>query len=627
MAPSEKRRRAEAPAGGHGHADALREVVSRVAGGSDRLSEAELAALSEQAGRLQALLQSRSSQLRRGREVVIKGPSPFGLLTDEFQLNAIIDRLDDVEALCLGLVCKAFNHAVQRGRARAESVLKPVGIGRHVRGLKGAELGRLLSSPARLRWAKSLGFEYDRMRTTDFLALDGELRALQMVVADGCPWGDCTTIWAAGKGHLETLRWAAEHGCPQRLPEVCEWAATIENALERGAPPPDRAALAELHQRALAVISWAMDGGARCAELSNAPTSGADGGGILERAAGSGNVPVLRWLAAHGGLREGGAEGNYRGQTLENLWTRALGAPCPCVEATVDCLRELGMPWHAAATAGAAGPDSTTLWRLRTQAERKLISTDDAKLQLKQRSNLPLLRRLREADCPWDAETCAAAARAGDLAVLQFARTGGCDWDERVVSGALSAIGTPLELPGHRETLRWALEHDCPRSDGAVQTAAELGNIEMLTLLTRHGCAVMPECLLKAACKGHLDCLKWLMLQFERDGMGAILRLDGPFGPAIGQAVWSAACDPSGGQLLHESVEDWAAGIAMTHGSGSDDCSPKLEVLHWLVEAGCARQTSATDELFSKLVATGWIKQPARDLVALEAIFKRRDEG
>jgi hypothetical protein len=61
--------------------------------------------------------------------------------------------------------------------------------------------------------------------------------------------------------------------------------------------------------------------------------------------------------------------------------------------------------------------------------------------------------------------------------------------------------------------------------------------------------------------------------------------------------------------------------------SGSDDCSPKLEVLHWLVEAGCARQTSATDELFSKLVATGWIKQPARDLVALEAIFKRRDEG
>eukprot|EP01046_Picozoa_sp_COSAG06_P054656 COSAG06_NODE_9803_length_1813_cov_1.511669_2_plen_61_part_00 len=51
MAPSEKRRRAEAPAGGHGHVDALREVVSRVVGGSDRLSEVELAALSEQAGR------------------------------------------------------------------------------------------------------------------------------------------------------------------------------------------------------------------------------------------------------------------------------------------------------------------------------------------------------------------------------------------------------------------------------------------------------------------------------------------------------------------------------------------------------------------------------------------------
>ena len=61
----------------------------------------------------------------------------------------------------------------------------------------------------------------------------------------------------------------------------------------------------------------------------------------------------------------------------------------------------------------------------------------------------------------------------------------------------------------------------------------------------------------------------------------------------------------------------------MAQGFGSDDWSPRLEILQWLVEARCARQTSATDELFTKLVATGWVKQPPRNLVALKSIFNR----
>jgi len=511
------------------HAVALREAVSDIERSCALLGEAELAALQHQTERLQALLHARSRELRRGREVVIKGPSSFGLLTDVDQLDKIIDLLDDVEALCLALVCKAFNHSVRRGRRkRMENLLRtqPVGIERHVRALQGPELGRLLSSPARLQWAKSLGLEYNGMMT-DFLAHAGELRALQMVVADGCPWGDCAAIWAAGKGNLDTLRWATAHGCSFPQQKVCEWAATIDNALETGAPRPDRTVLAELHQRALAVICWAMDGGARCTELCNAPTSGADCGGIFERAAGSGNVPVLRWLATHGGLREGGMGGIYRGQTIEQLWTNALAAPSPFVEATVDCLREFGVAWHASASAGAAGPDLSCIRRLLTQIDRKLIRAEDAKLQL--RSDLSLLRRLREAGCPWDAGTCAAAARAGNLEVLQFARMGGCDWDERVVAGAVSMIGTPLELPGHRETLQWALERGCPRGDESVvmMQAADRGNVEMLTLLCQHGFAVMPECLIRAATKGHLDCLKWIMRRFEQDGMHGILHVDG----------------------------------------------------------------------------------------------------
>ena len=73
MALPENRRRV-APTTAGGYADALREVVSRVAGGRERLGEEDIAALREQVDRLQVLLQSRSGQLRWRREVVIKGP-------------------------------------------------------------------------------------------------------------------------------------------------------------------------------------------------------------------------------------------------------------------------------------------------------------------------------------------------------------------------------------------------------------------------------------------------------------------------------------------------------------------------------------------------------------------------
>ena len=43
---------------------------------------------------------------------------------------------------------------------------------------------------------------------------------------------------------------------------------------------------------------------------------------------------------------------------------------------------------------------------------------------------LDVLRWARKNGCPWDEETCAAAARGGHLRVLQWAREKGCSWDE-----------------------------------------------------------------------------------------------------------------------------------------------------------------------------------------------------
>ena len=77
-------------------------------------------------------------------------------------------------------------------------------------------------------------------------------------------------------------------------------------------------------------------------------------------------------------------------------------------------------------------------------------------------SNLQVLRRARELDCPWDESTCAAAAHTGQLEVLVWAREHGCPWEENIYENpefdccALAAFG------GHLEVLTWLWEQGNP---------------------------------------------------------------------------------------------------------------------------------------------------------------------
>jgi hypothetical protein len=76
-------------------------------------------------------------------------------------------------------------------------------------------------------------------------------------------------------------------------------------------------------------------------------------------------------------------------------------------------------------------------------------------------SFLEVLKWLREQDCPWDAATCAYAARGGHLEVLKWAREHGCPWQEDIVDSnrdccALASQG------GHLEVLKWLRGQNCP---------------------------------------------------------------------------------------------------------------------------------------------------------------------
>jgi hypothetical protein len=67
---------------------------------------------------------------------------------------------------------------------------------------------------------------------------------------------------------------------------------------------------------------------------------------------------------------------------------------------------------------------------------------------------LAVLQWARLNGCQWDEWTCSQAAGGGYLEVLRWARENGCFWDE--LTCRLAAEG------GHLEVLKWARENGCP---------------------------------------------------------------------------------------------------------------------------------------------------------------------
>jgi hypothetical protein len=95
------------------------------------------------------------------------------------------------------------------------------------------------------------------------------------------------------------------------------------------------------------------------------------------------------------------------------------------------------------------------------------------------------------------------------MEALRFARTSQCPWG-CALAAVIEVIGTTLEHTGHNAVLAWALANGCPRDQAAMHAAARRGNMEMLELLLQHGCALDQQCSVHAARQGHMECLRWL---------------------------------------------------------------------------------------------------------------------
>jgi hypothetical protein len=115
--------------------------------------------------------------------------------------------------------------------------------------------------------------------------------------------------------------------------------------------------------------------------------------------------------------------------------------------------------------------------------------------------HLELLQWLHENGCPWSQQTCMEAARGGHLEVLKWAHENGCPWDEWVCSYAAKG--------GHLEVLKWLRENGCPWLFGVCAEAATEGHLEVLKWAHENGCPWNKWVCAYAAKRGHLNVLQW----------------------------------------------------------------------------------------------------------------------
>jgi hypothetical protein len=108
--------------------------------------------------------------------------------------------------------------------------------------------------------------------------------------------------------------------------------------------------------------------------------------------------------------------------------------------------------------------------------------------------------------CPWDAHTSGAAARRGDVALLEWMHLKTCTlctW-----TAQMAARG------GHLETLKWLREKGCTWNESVCNAAAAEGHLTLLVWARTHGCDWWREECREAAVLGaHAEIVEWVDAQ------------------------------------------------------------------------------------------------------------------
>lgn len=214
---------------------------------------------------------------------------------------------------------------------------------------------------------------------------------------------------AARTGHLSTLRWARQNGCP--------WNTDVTN-------------MAALYGHS-DILEWTINNGC--------PFSCA---GVCEFASEGGNIKCLEIA------RDKGCSLNDKNIGPNYIQSAARGGQIECI----IWLREQGCPWNGTACQGAAdgGKLDTLIW-LREQGcpwDKRTCSS------AAKSGHLDCLVWAHENGCPWNFTTCEYAAKNGQYECLKWAHEHDCPWNAYVTLGAARG--------GHLDCLIYAVENNCP---------------------------------------------------------------------------------------------------------------------------------------------------------------------
>src|SRR5580698_5370227 len=87
-------------------------------------------------------------------------------------------------------------------------------------------------------------------------------------------------------------------------------------------------------------------------------------------------------------------------------------------------------------------------------SEIKITVTQSDLQAAAKHGQLYMVEWLHQRGCPWDVSVCASAAGHGHLAVLQFLHQHGCPWSEWSTAYAAQS--------GHLDILQYLHQHGCP---------------------------------------------------------------------------------------------------------------------------------------------------------------------
>jgi len=222
--------------------------------------------------------------------------------------------------------------------------------------------------------------------------------------------------------------------------------------------------------------------------------------------------------------------------------------------------------------------------------KRGFTLTESACAAAARRGDLEMLQWLRAKGCPWDSTTCERAAQQGRLCVLEWARAQGCPWNWG------SSVCCRAAKAGHLHVIKWARDNRCLWSPQICAAAAGAGHLAVLQWARANGCPWNEETCAHAARNGHLHVLQWLRANDCEWGIDTCREAARNGHLEVLQWARANGCPWDGNVMAYAAKEGHVAILEWAHANGcpkSDVChhaamGGRLDVLKWAVTKGFA---------------------------------------